>query len=121
MEQALHTTLRRRVVFTQLLISTPQPDQKADETKAVEMLFEVLKGKETDDKDGNKYNFGCGDEDDSVLSIVSSCMGDCSFDRTSTAVDNKGPAGNDDVDDEQHNETKKDKTTGESLKKPGNL
>ena len=45
--------------------------EKADETKPVEMLFEVLNGKETDNKDGNEYEFGCGDEDDDVVSVVS--------------------------------------------------
>ena len=30
---------------------------KADESKAVEMLFEVLKRKDTDGKDGDDYNF----------------------------------------------------------------
>ena len=43
--------------------------EKADESKAVEMLFEVLKGKDTDDKDGNKYDFGGGDKDDDEVSI----------------------------------------------------
>ena len=56
------------------------------------MLFGVLKGKERDDKDGDEYAFRCGDEDDDVVSMVSSCMEERSFDRTSTAVDNKGPA-----------------------------
>ena len=49
-------------------------------------MFEVLNGKETDDKDGDEYDFGCGDEDDDAVSVVSSCMGDRSFDRTSTAI-----------------------------------
>jgi hypothetical protein len=31
--------------------------EKADESKAVEILFEVLKGNNIDDKDGNEYNF----------------------------------------------------------------
>ena len=37
----------------------------------------------------------------------SSCMGDRSFDRTSTAVDDNGPTGNDNVDDKQINGTEK--------------
>ena len=32
-------------------------EEKADESKAVEILFEVLKGNKIDDKDGNEYNF----------------------------------------------------------------
>ena len=71
-----------------------------DETKAIEMPFEVLKGKYTDDKDGNEYNFGCCDEDDDIVFIVSSCMREHSFDRTSTVVDNDRPTGDDDVDNE---------------------
>ena len=63
--------------------------EKADETKAVEMLFEVLNGKEIDDKYGDEYDFGCGDEDNDVVSVVSSFMGDRSFDRTSMATDNE--------------------------------
>ena len=38
---------------------TPNEDkekEKADESEAVEMLFEVLKGKDTDNKDDDKYS-----------------------------------------------------------------
>ena len=48
-------------------------------------------------------------------------MGDRSFDRTSTATDNDGPAGNDDMDDEQRDEIEQDETAAESLKKLGNV
>ena len=81
----------------------------------------LLNGKKTDDKDGDEYDFGCGDEDDDAVSVVSSCMGDRSFDRTSTATDNDGPAGNDDVDDKQRDEIVQDENSSESLKKLGNV
>ena len=84
--------------------------EKADETKAVEMLFEVLNGKEIDDKYGDEYDFGCGDEDNDVVSVVSSFMGDRSFDRTSTSTDNEGSTGHDDADDEQRDEVEKNET-----------
>ena len=82
--------------------------EKADESEAVEMLFEVLKGKDIDDKDGDEYNFGGAGEDNDEVSIVSTCMGDCSCARTSTAVDNNEPAGDDDAGGEQTDETRKD-------------
>lgn len=69
----------------------------------------MLKEDATDDMEG-EYDFGCGDEDDDAASVVSSCMGDRSFDRTGTDTDNEGPAGNDDVDDEQRNEIEKNET-----------
>ena len=57
----------------------------------------------------------------SFLWLVLSCMGDRSLDRTGTAADNVGPAGNDDADDEQRDEIKKDKTAVEPLKKLENV
>ena len=48
-------------------------------------------------------------------------MGDRSCARTSTTVDDNGPAGDDDTDDEQTNETGKDETIGDALKKLGNV
>ena len=79
--------------------------EKADESKAVEMLFDVLKGKDTDAKDGDEYEFGGGDEDGNEVYIVSSCMGERSFERTSTAIDDNGPAGDGDADTEQTHKT----------------
>ena len=48
-------------------------------------------------------------------------MGDCSCARTNTAVGNDGLADDDDTDGEQTNETGKEKTMGELLKKLENV
>ena len=52
--------------------------EKVDKYDAVEMVFNVLKGKYTNEQGGDRYTFGgTSDGDDDEVTIVSSYKRDC--------------------------------------------